>query len=168
MSVQRLDRTLTAYRIGDPEGDYPIFDATGSKLYPGRWNDRETPVIYASEHYSAAMLEKLVHGGGLMPPNQHFIEIIIPHGITYEIVTKDALSGWDTEEPTVSASFGVSWIREKRSSILLVPCYVARMELNIVINPEHAEFGWITHGLATPVWWDARLFRPGGMKAAPR
>ena len=60
MSVQRLDRTLAAYRIGDPHGTYPIFDATGSKRYPGRWNDGATPVIYASRHYSTAMLEKLV------------------------------------------------------------------------------------------------------------
>ena len=30
MSPQVLDRTLTSYRIGDPAGAYPIFDATGS------------------------------------------------------------------------------------------------------------------------------------------
>jgi len=38
VNAQALDRTLTAYRIGDPAGAYPIFDATGSRLFPGRWN----------------------------------------------------------------------------------------------------------------------------------
>jgi len=58
VSAQILDRTVVAYRIGDPAGAYPIFDAAGSKLYPGRWNTPTSPLIYASEHYSTAMLEK--------------------------------------------------------------------------------------------------------------
>ena len=56
MTAQSLDRGLVAYRIGDPEGAYPIFDAAGSKLYPGRWNTPASPMIYACEHYSTAML----------------------------------------------------------------------------------------------------------------
>ncbi|WP_440996804.1 RES family NAD+ phosphorylase [Arhodomonas sp. SL1] len=158
MSVQRLDRTLSAYRIGDPDGDYPIFDATGSQLYPGRWNTASAPVIYASECYSTAMLEKLVHAGGLMPPDQHFVEITLPHGLSYEMVTKDTLPGWDTPEPTVSAAHGELWALQRRSAILLVPSFVARVERNVVINPAHEEFPHIDHGLPTPVWWDHRLF----------
>src|SRR5438094_293953 len=80
VKAQRLDRILTCYRIADPEGSYPIFDTTASRLYPGRWNTPASPVIYASEHYSTAMLEKLVHGNGQVPPNQHFILITIPNG----------------------------------------------------------------------------------------
>ena len=78
MTAQRLDRVLTAFRIGDPDGAYPIFDATGSRLAPGRWNTAASPMIYASQHYSTAMLEKLVRSSGELPPNQHFIEITIP------------------------------------------------------------------------------------------
>ncbi len=158
MSVQQLDRTLTAYRIGDPHGDYPIFDAAGSRLYPGRWNDSTTPVIYASRHYSTAMLEKLVHANGIMPPNQHFIEITLPRELSYEMVTKDTLPGWDSEEPSVSRVHGVQWVEQRRSAILLVPSLTARMEQNVIINPEHAEFHQIETGLPTPVWWDSRLF----------
>ena len=75
---QRLDRTLHCYRIGDPDGAYPIVDATGSRLYPGRWNTPDSPVIYASESYGTAMLEKLVHGAGRLPPNQHYVRIALP------------------------------------------------------------------------------------------
>ena len=38
-------------------------------MYPGRWNDPGQPVIYASEHYSTALMEKLVYTLRL-PPNQ--------------------------------------------------------------------------------------------------
>ena len=90
----RLDRILTCYRIGDPNGRYPIFDAGGSIIAPGRWNGAAGPMIYASQNYSTAMLEKLVHGGGIMPPQQYFISITIPDGMLYEMITGDTHPGW--------------------------------------------------------------------------
>lgn len=158
MTAQILDRVLKCYRIGDPDGVYPIFDATGSKLYPGRWNSPASPVIYTSEHYSTAMLEKLVHGSGSLPPNQHFIEITLPNGVSYEFLTPAHLPGWDDPAGTVSRRFGERWQIERRSLLLFVPSLVARIERNILINPEHPEFPRIAHDLAQPVWWDARLF----------
>ena len=158
MKAQQLDRTVSCYRIGDPQGEFPIYDARGSALYPGRWNTADTPVIYAAERYSTAMLEKLVSGNGRLPPNQHYIEITIPAGVTYEIVTKDNLPGWDTPDPSVSRMLGANWVREMRSAILIVPSYVARIERNIVINPSHDDARKIEHSLAEPVWWDKRLY----------
>ena len=111
---QRLDRTITAYRIGDPEGKYPIFDATGSKLYPGRWNGAEAPVIYASETYSTALLEKLAGGNGMLPKNQHFIAVTLPRGASFETVTPDILPGWDSLEPAASRRFGTAWALAQR------------------------------------------------------
>jgi RES domain-containing protein len=85
VTAQISDRVLTCYRIGDPDGQYPVFDATGSRIVPGRWNTPDTPLIYTSEHYSTAMLEKLVHGSGMLPPNQHFVTVTVPSGISYEV-----------------------------------------------------------------------------------
>lgn len=161
MKVQILDRFITCYRIGDPKGEFPIFDARGSALFPGRWNTADTPVIYAAEHYSTAMLEKLTVGNGRVPPNQHYISITIPVGTSYEVVTKDHLPGWDTQEPTVSRAFGSAWAHEKRTAILIVPSYVARLDRNIVINRSHPESLKITTSLAEPVWWDRRLYEIG-------
>jgi RES domain-containing protein len=70
VSAQTLIRVLTAYRIGDPAATCPIFDSTGSRIAPGRWNTVASPMIYASDHYSTAMLEKRVHGKGHIPPLQ--------------------------------------------------------------------------------------------------
>jgi len=169
VTAQRLDRVLTAYRIGDPNGTYRIFDATGSKLYPGRWNTPASPMIYASEHYSTAMLEKLARGSGSLPPNQHFIEIIIPNGVAYEMVEPAHLPGWDDQLGAVSKAFGAAWQASNRSLLLIVPNVVARMEHNFLLNPQHAEFPQVTHGLHRPVWWDRRLFASGSSReASPR
>lgn len=156
---QILDRTLVCYRIGDPAGTFPIDSARGSQIAPGRWNDAGTPAIYASERYSTAMLEKLAHGNGALPPNQHFIVITIPKGTTFEIVTKDRLPGWDALEPTTSRQFGARWIAERRSAVLLVPSFVARLERNVIVNPAHPDAAGIDRSLPEPVWWDERLFR---------
>lgn len=158
MTPQRLDRVLTCFRIGDPDGRHPIFDATGSTLFPGRWNTTGTPVLYTSEHYATAMLEKLVHGSGRLPPNQHFIEITIPNGVSYEVLEPARLPGWDEPGCLPSSGYGAAWQRERRSLLLIVPSLVARMERNLLLNPEHPEFGRVTCGLHRPVWWDARLF----------
>lgn len=114
-------------------------------------------MIYTSEHYSTAMLEKLVYTGE-MPPNQHFIEIAIPAGTTYEIVTKDSLPGWSDATRVVAQAFGAAWFDERRSAILIVPSVVARMEHNVLINPDHEDAAGIEPGRETPVWWDQRLF----------
>jgi len=155
---QILDRTLIAFRIGDPAGAHPIFDATGSTLAPGRWNTAGSPLIYAAEHYSTALLEKLVHGSGRLPPNQHSVQITIPRGTSYEVFSPAALPGWDAMPATVSRAFGEAWCREKRSAILLVPSVVARPERNVLINPAHPEFATIHASLHEPVFWDRRLF----------
>jgi RES domain-containing protein len=160
VTPQLLDRVLTAFCIGDPDGAYPIFDATGSRLTPGRWNSSASPIIYASEHYSTAMLEKLVRSSGELPPNQHFIQITIPNGLSYEMLNPADLPGWDSHRLVVSQTHGETWQTSRRSLLLLVPSVVARMELNVLINPEHPEFPRITHNLHQPVWWDRRLFHP--------
>lgn len=158
MQTQRLDRTLTAFRIGDPDGRFPIFDAGGSRLFPGRWNTRSTPAIYACEHYATAMLEKLARGAGQMPENQHYVRIVIDAGVSFEVFSADHHPGWDSAVPSVSRVFGESWRREARSAVLIVPSYVARLESNLLINPDHPDFASIRAGLPRPVWWDERLF----------
>ncbi|MDR3538346.1 MAG: RES domain-containing protein [Acetobacteraceae bacterium] len=161
MSAQTLDRVLTAYRLGDPAGAHRIFDAAGSKLWPGRWNTADSPMIYTSEHYSTAMLEKLAHGNGHMPPNQHWIEITIPPGVSYEVLSTAHHPGWDAEDCLVAKAYGRAWQQSKLSLLLVVPSVVARMERNVLINGGHPEVGRITHGLHQPIWWDGRLFSGG-------
>jgi RES domain-containing protein len=156
--AQALDRVLTSYRIGDPRGTYPIFDATGSTLHPGRWNTPANPMIYTSEHYSTAMLEKLVHGSGQLPPDQHFVAVTIPNGTSYEVLDTAALPDWYLESCATIKPFGQARQQQKRSLVLIVPSVVARLEKNFLINPEHPEFRRVTTSLHQLVWWDRRLF----------
>jgi RES domain-containing protein len=161
MSVRTLPQPMRAFRIGDPEGAYPIYSGEGAARTEGRWHAKGQEVIYASVHYSTALLEKLAHYNGILPPNQHFIEIDIPAGTSYEVVTKDSLPGWNIRDGKQARAHGSRWIEERRSAILIVPSYVAREEENVLINPHHKQAARISHSLEKPVCWDERLFERG-------
>ena len=158
MAHRVLREHHTAYRVGDPDGRFPIWDNGGARLFSGRWHQAGDPVIYASAHYSTAMLEKLVHHSGDMPANQHFIEITIPAGISYEVCPVEDLPGWREPDAPSAARFGHGWVSAVRSAVLFVPSVVAPMEQNLLINTDHPDFARISVGLETPVYWDKRLF----------
>ncbi len=156
MTASILTKTLTAYRIRGKNNKYPVFDGTGSTIQPGRWNTSTCRMVYCSQYYSTALLEKLVRLSDETPLNQQWIKITIPVDTTYEVVTPHSLEGWDEE--STSKAFGDKWIREKRSCILIVPSLVAREDNNILINEAHPQFPNIETSLNRPVVWDKRLF----------
>ncbi|MDE0350540.1 MAG: RES domain-containing protein [Gammaproteobacteria bacterium] len=160
MTVRVLREVTRAYRIGDPNGRFSVWSTEGAQQLAARWHDVGEEVIYASEHYSTALLEKLVYSNGVLPPNQHFVEVSIPAGVSYEVVTKDSLPDWSHPSCASARAFGSKWYRESRSAILFVPSVVARMERNIIINTRHPDWmpNRIDVGLEEPVYWDQRLF----------
>ena len=106
MTPRTLPETMRAYRIGDPAGQFPVWSTEGARRVSGRWHETGAEVIYASEHYSTAMLEALVHWNGALPPNQHFIRITIPKGTSYEVVTADIVPNWFHPSGEASRRFG--------------------------------------------------------------
>jgi len=153
-----LSKQKTSFRIGDPDGQYSIYSGEGARRVAGRWHTLGQPVIYTSEHYSTAMLEKLVHYNGILPDNQHYLEITIPAGTTYEVFSNTHVPDWHIENCAASREFGKDWFTSGRSCILIVPSVVARLDNNILINTTHSDFAGIEAVLETPIWWDDRLF----------
>ena len=156
--VSRLDEPLRAYRIADSR--HPIFDGTGAAALGGRWNSAGRRVIYASDTYAGALLEKLAHTNiGRVPSNQVYVEIEIPEGVEIEILNSASLPGWDQAGQRASRVCGDDWYDEQRSAVLLVPSIITRVERNVVINENHPAFPKIKADTPRPVIWDERLFR---------
>src|SRR3546814_4210788 len=112
-------RVLTCFRIGDPDGAFPIYDSEGARLYPGRWNTAASPILYTSEHYSTAMLEKLVHDNAILPPNQHYVRITIPNGTSYETFQPARHPGWDGKREDICKAVGEAWYEAGETALLL-------------------------------------------------
>ena len=153
---------LRAYRIADRR--HRIFDGEGAALLGGRWNSPGRRVIYASETYSGAMLEGLVHSNiGRLPKTHSWIEILIHKSIRIEEAHLADIPGWDAPDQRASRRYGDRWYDEGRTAVLFVPSLVAGTERNIAINQEHPEFKRIRATAPRPVIWDQRLFRPKRM-----
>ena len=147
-----------AWRIAD--GRFAPFSPVGASMVGGRWNSPGLGVIYASRSYAGAMLECLAHAGiGRVPRTPVAIEIAIADSVAVEREDESGLPvGWDHADLRVARAFGDAWIRERRTAVLVVPSVVARREGNVLINPQHPDFGWIVASGAEAVIWDARLF----------
>jgi RES domain-containing protein len=128
-------------------------------------------VLYTSEHFGTAMLEKLVYFGRVgLPPlfNQYYIEGVIPAGCTYEVPDlQDPLMHRWADDPsssppwTVSQQYGEDWYLGQRSLCLIVPSLPAStIESNVVLNTNHPEFSKyvVWAGRSGQVHWDHRLF----------
>lgn len=147
-----------AWRIAD--GRFDSFSPVGASMVGGRWNSPGLGVIYASRSYAGAMLECLAHAGvGRVPRTHVAIEIAIAAAVSVEQHGESSLPvGWDHADLHVARAFGDAWLREGRTAVLMVPSVVARREMNVLLNPRHADFSKIVAGTPEPVIWDARLF----------
>lgn len=127
----------------------------------GRWISPGFGLIYASWSYAGAKLECLAHAGiGRIPRTSVAVEIAIAASVSVEQHDESSLpAGWDHADLHVARAFGDSWIREKRTAVLLVPSVVARRALNVLMNPRHPDFKEIMAESPEPVVWDERLFR---------
>jgi RES domain-containing protein len=146
------------YRIGDNR--FKIYSPKGAEMLGGRWNSPGKGVIYASETYSLAMMEKLIHTNRSSPPKGHeFVVIEIPDSVSTETVDTTLVAGWNDEDMTASRAFGDKWFDDKRSAILRVPSAVTQgPEMNLVINPDHPDHAHVKDRPPRPVIWDPRLF----------
>ena len=156
--ASRSEGPLLAHRIGDSR--FPLFSAAGSLRRAGRWHSGRNPVIYAAASFAGTMLERLAQTGtSALPVFTASIVIRIPEGIAIEIVEEADVPGWDAADKRSGQAYGDRWLLERRTAVLTVPSVVARLERNVLINPDHPDFGHITASAPVPVIWDARLFR---------
>jgi RES domain-containing protein len=138
-----------------------LFDGSGAALQGGRWSAKGQRVIYASESYSTALLETLVHSNlGRVPKGFAFIEIEIPEAVEIEEITADDLPKWDAPDCVASREFGSRWYEENRTAVLVVPSVAAGgRQRNVLINQRHAQFHLLSASAPETVVWDSRLFR---------
>jgi RES domain-containing protein len=150
----------TVYRLAKRR--YPVYDGSGAALEGARWNSPGRPLIYASEHYATAILEKLVHAGRTQLPGAHHAAAIeIPDDLPLERFDPEAAPGWDLEESAAARAFGDEWHAAARSAVLVVPSLPGQpIERNFVINPAHPDATRIRVGPPFDVVWDGRLFSP--------
>jgi RES domain-containing protein len=150
----------TVYRL--TKRRYPIYDGSGAALEGARWNSPGRALIYASEHYATAVLEKLVHAGRAQLPGAHHAAAIeIPDDVSTEVFDPAEAAGWDAEDSGPARTYGDEWHGSTRSAVLIVPSLPGQpIERNFIINPTHPDAARIVVRPPFDVVWDGRLFGP--------
>ena len=126
-----------------------------------RWNAANQQVLYLSEHFGTALLERVVHAGTAAPPPAHASWVTIPEAVHIETLAASGLpTGWDDPDDTSAArSVGSRWYESAHTAILVVPSLPGRpFESNVVLNTTHPDARTLRWGPVVEIPWDSRLF----------
>ena len=136
---------------------YDPLDGLGAAVVGGRWNPVGLPVIYASRVYEGALLEQLVYAvRGRLPRSRVASRIVIPDDLSVPVLDVAQHPGWRDE--VRSREIGKAWAASQGSVALRVPSFVAHpWGWNVVINPNHPEFGRVVVAEVVDVLWDPRV-----------
>lgn len=114
----------------------------GARLMGGRWNKKDTALIYTSESRSLAAMEYLVHVSLVnIPPEIAIVSMGIPESIIFQQIDSLALpQDWrSSPTPFLLANIGTKWVSSMESLLFRVPSAVIEHEFNILINPAHPD-----------------------------
>ncbi|HEX9757246.1 MAG TPA: RES family NAD+ phosphorylase [Nitrospiria bacterium] len=134
----------------------------GARLIGGRWNRRDTGVIYTSEHRSLAAMEYLVHVSlPYLPAEIKIVSIGVPDtGIPKEIDPAKLPTDWNRyPAPFSLADIGTQWVSSMESLLFRVPSAVVPHEFNILINPAHPEMKSVKILKVENFEYDSRLHK---------
>ena len=136
------------------------FEGIGSKKAGGRWNSPGRAVVYTSENRATAALKILVHvrRAQLLRDAYIMFKLDVPDELVSVLDLHALARGWDAPiETSSSTDIGDAWFDARASVALRVPSVVIRGETNLLLNPEHPNFGQVVIGPPEPFLFDVRL-----------
>lgn len=128
-----------------------LLSGEGAREWGGRFNSPGVRAVYCSTTLSLAALEILVHAPRVeVLPEYRFLEVNVPDEAVEHLGLEDI--GDDAE------SFGNTRLGPSGLLGFSVPSFAIPPERNLVLNPEHPDFGrLVTHGTIRPLQLDRRL-----------
>jgi RES domain-containing protein len=150
---------MNLYRIGDCNYINDL-SGRGAALYGGRWNSKDTYILYTAQSPSLALLEAVVHLGKLPAKGYCMITIDVPDGNVHRIAANDLPPNWFASPGSdFLKKIGDDFIRSGKYLALALPSVIIPEECNYLLNPAHKLFRAITVTSQTPVRIDERIFK---------
>lgn len=155
MSAVTLYRICAPQFAGSPE---EMLNGEGSFRFGGRWSSPGLRVAYLSETLSLAAFEILVHANNkaLLEPYL-FLPVEVPEELVM-FLDDDALpDNWREPFNYQLQAIGDSWIMSNQSLGLSLPSAIIPGERNVIIRPDHSDFGRIHYGSIEQFTFDSRI-----------
>jgi RES domain-containing protein len=133
---------------------------TGARLKGGRWNLQGTPVVYASEHISLAVLEIIANAVSLSQlASIELAEIIIPDDVKPKEIRLTELKNKWWDDVDYSQWLGTEILRSNESLLIRCPSSIIHTEHNYLVNPNHKDFKKVKVRRVNNFYFDPRLFK---------
>jgi RES domain-containing protein len=118
-------------------------------------------MVYASTSLALAAMETFVNlEPKLRPGDLVSIDGEIPKDLRIGRLDLGRLpADWLTSRDERLRVFGDDWVRSGESVALLVPSAAVRGEWNVLLNPNHGEFGRIVFQASAVFEFDVRMFQ---------
>lgn len=152
---------IVAWRIDKKKHAKSSFSGEGARIHGGRWNHKETLVVYLSESLALAALEKLVH----LPQAAHRLRFVatgtrVPAEVVSTLPRRKLPGNWREEPPPdETKQIGTAWVKAGSSAVLKVPSVIVPNEFNYIVNPQHPDFARIRREASTDFSFDPRLWK---------
>lgn len=144
---------------GQPRND---LDGMGGAVAGGRWSPRGKPAIYTSCHTSTALLELLVHTGGMLPAagRLHLITLEIPDDCYDSAYVPAPPLGWGELErdPRATVVIGTRWLAAQEQLAMRVPSALSPLDFNVLLNPRHKDMATVEVVSKVPFLVDSQAF----------
>lgn len=117
-------------------------DGLGAARAGGRWSPRGAPVVYTCVSPSAAVLELLIHTGGLLPSRGLSVATIqIPAHCYEEAFQPERPPAWGSLgfDPRATVDTGRKWLDAGERLAMRVPSVACPLEEIVLLNPAHED-----------------------------
>jgi RES domain-containing protein len=138
-----------------------ILSGEGASRTSGRWNPRNTPLIYTSCTPELALLEVLVHIEGAtledLPPFSLVI-LEVPKTSIIILEINDLPVNWQkVPTPPNLSKVTENWLVGQSSLCLKIPSVVMPFSYNCLLNPRHRDIDQVKIVEVLPFSFDQRL-----------
>lgn len=151
---------MVVYRITDCKYVNDL-SGRGAALYGGRWNSKDTYIVYTAENRALALLETVVHIGRI-PTNGYCIaEIEIPDDSIESFPLNKLPADWATNPPPDYLKvIGDNFIAANKYLMLRIPSALMIEDHNYLLNPAHPFFKKVKFVNQRQIKIDERLLSP--------
>ncbi|HEX5024410.1 MAG TPA: RES family NAD+ phosphorylase [Agriterribacter sp.] len=133
-------------------------NGTGAAKYPGRWHSKGTYMLYTAATPALALLESVVHISGIPAQDYCMLCLEIPDDNILIISEKSLPNNWyNNPFPSSLAQIGDRFIQQNEYFALQLPSAIMPEDCNILINPNHKDFGKVNVVYKRSIPIDRRL-----------
>lgn len=152
---------MRAYRTFESKHEATAFTGEGARLYGGRWNSVGVPIVYVVSSFALALLEIMANARpGRVPPDMVYSVVGLPDHLVETLdVSRLPTTWYKAPAPPECQAAGDEWVRRGSSVALLVPSAIARIENNVLLNPNHRDFAQVGIGATLDMPINDRLRR---------